>query len=137
LAGGKRAAASKPQAALPQNSSLTTYSYVRSLRRLIELPVGIHCLPHHYVLAGRDEVRKFLARSLVVTETFAERVYMLLDEEAGEPDRVLRLLRTEYRVTEPGLQQPVKAYPLNLKAQITHLSKRRKNHGLREVHEQI
>jgi hypothetical protein len=61
---------------------------------------------------------------------FADKVHAMLDREADDVDRVLHLLGAEYHLTEPGLQQPLEAYLLNLKAQVTHLYKRRKHNKL-------
>ncbi len=126
LFGGEAAGCLEPMGGITPEFLVDYDGYVRSLRRLKELPVDIYCLAHHYVLVGSDAVKKFLAKSLETTERFADRLYALLDEEGDDMDRVLRQLAAEYRVTNPGLQQPVEAYLLNLTAQLTHLYERRK-----------
>jgi 2-aminobenzoylacetyl-CoA thioesterase len=99
-------------------------SYMASLERMAALPAEILCQGHRIVFVGRDEVRSFLARSLASAVRFRDRVYELLDTEAGDADRVVRRIKAEQWDANPGIKQPEAAYLLNLTAQVTHLAKR-------------
>jgi glyoxylase-like metal-dependent hydrolase (beta-lactamase superfamily II) len=104
-------------------------AYLKSIRRLITLPAEVFCFGHHFVLLGEEAIKRFLNQSLEITERFADRLDMLLDEEGDDAESVLERLGAEYQITAPGLQQPVDSYLVNLKAQITHLKQRRQRAG--------
>jgi glyoxylase-like metal-dependent hydrolase (beta-lactamase superfamily II) len=103
-------------------------AYLSSLKRLADLPAEILCQGHRTVFVGREEVRGFFMRSLTATIRFKERVYELLETEAGSIDRVVGRIKGEQYDINEGIKQPERAYLLNLQAQVTHLAEKR-NHS--------
>jgi glyoxylase-like metal-dependent hydrolase (beta-lactamase superfamily II) len=100
-------------------------AYVASLKRLAALPVEVLCQGHHYVFVGRDEVKRFFARSLHEAERFKNRVYELLDAESGSIERVMERIKAEQWDVNKGPKQTLPAYLLNLRARVSHLVKRK------------
>ena len=100
-------------------------AYLFSLKRLADLPVEILCQGHRMVFVGREEVRAFFTRSITATIRFKERVDDLLETEAGSIDRVVGRIKAEQYDINEGIKQPERPYLLNLKAQVTHLAKKR------------
>ena len=99
--------------------------YLLSLKRLADLPVEILCQGHRMVFVGKEEVRAFFKRSVAATIRFKERVYELLETEAGSIDHVVGRIKAEQYDINEGIKQPERAYLLNLKAQVTHLAEKR------------
>jgi 2-aminobenzoylacetyl-CoA thioesterase len=97
-------------------------AYLLSLQRLSDLPVEVLCQGHRIVFVGRDEVRAFFARSVSATIHFKERVYELLETEAGSIERVVGKIKAEQYDINDGTKQPEIPYLLNLRAQVTHLA---------------
>jgi glyoxylase-like metal-dependent hydrolase (beta-lactamase superfamily II) len=127
--GGEAAGCLEPLGGITAEFLVDYDAYVQSLRRLITLHVEVFCLAHHFVLLGRNTIRDFLKESLETTERFAERLYRLLDEEGDNVEPVLERLAVDYHITDPGLQQPLESYLINLRAQLTHLQQRRQRAG--------
>jgi 2-aminobenzoylacetyl-CoA thioesterase len=128
LFGGEAAGCLEPLSGISVEFLIDYDLYVKSLRRLMELPAEIYCLTHHYALLGSKTIKDFLNHSLETTERFCETIYDLLDREGGDVGRVLQLFAAEYQVTAPNVQQPVESYLINQRARIEHL-KQRKERG--------
>lgn len=128
LFGGEAAGCLEPLSGISVEFLIDYDVYVKSLRRLMDLPTEIYCLSHHYVILGNKTIKDFLTHSLETTERFCQRIYHLLDREGDDVERVLELLAAEYRVTDPGVQQPVESYLINQRARIEQL-KQRKQRG--------
>lgn len=129
LFGGEAAGCLEPLSGISVEFLIDYDVYVKSLRRLMDLPAEIYCLSHHYVLLGNKTIRDFLSRSLETTERFCERIYGLLDREGDDVERVLELFAAEYRVTDPGVQQPIESYLINQRARVEHLKQRKERGG--------
>jgi len=99
-------------------------AYLSSLKRMADLPVEILCQGHRVVFVGSDEVRAFLTRSISATIDFKDRVYELLQTEAGSIDHVVGRIKAEQYDINQGIKQPEDPYLLNLRAQVTHLAER-------------
>jgi glyoxylase-like metal-dependent hydrolase (beta-lactamase superfamily II) len=99
--------------------------YMESLRRLSSLEVEILCQGHHFVFVGRDEVKRFFARSMEEAERFKTRVYELLDAESGSEERVVQRIKAEQWDTNTSVKQAEGAYLLNLRARVAHLARKR------------
>lgn len=97
-------------------------SYMYSLERLASIPVEVLCLGHQFVFVGRKEIRSFFERSASEAIRFKERIFRLLDEEAGCVQRVIQRVKAEYYDVVTGPKQPETPYLLNLSAQVTHLA---------------
>jgi glyoxylase-like metal-dependent hydrolase (beta-lactamase superfamily II) len=103
-------------------------AYVSSLKRLAGLPVEILCQGHRIVFVGQAEVRAFFSGAVSESIRFGDRVYELLEAEAGDLDRVIVRIKAEKYDTNKGVKQPEAAYLLNLRAQVTHLAEKRSLH---------
>jgi 2-aminobenzoylacetyl-CoA thioesterase len=125
LFGGEAAGCLEPLSGISVEFLIDYDVYVKSLRRLMDLPAEIYCLSHHYVLLGNKTIKDFLSRSLEATERFCQRIYDLLDREGNDVERVLEVLAAEYRITDPGVQQPVEAYLINQRARVEHLKQKK------------
>ncbi len=99
--------------------------YVDSLRHLADLDAEVLCQGHHYVFIGKDEVKRFFARSIEEAERFKTRVFDLLDAESGSEERVVQRIKAEQWDTNTSVKQAEGAYLLNLRARIAHLARRR------------
>lgn len=97
-------------------------AYLSSLQRLALLPAAVYCQGHYACMTGEEEIRTYLARSLDATIQFKERVYVLLDEEAGSIERVVQRVKSEQYDGNPELKQPEATYLLNLKARVANLA---------------
>lgn len=99
-------------------------AYLASLKHLPDLPVEILCQGHRLVIVGKEEVGTFLTRSISATIHFKDRVYELLETEAGSIDRVVERIKAEQYDCDKGPKQPEVPYILNLRAQVTHLAEK-------------
>ena len=101
-------------------------TYFSSLTRLANLPVEVLCQGHRVVFIGRDEVEGFFARSVQEARRYRDRVYELLDEEAGSIERVVARIKEERWDIIKGVKQPEGPYLLNVRAQVTRLAQKAK-----------
>ncbi|CFX98325.1 Beta-lactamase-like [Syntrophomonas zehnderi OL-4] len=97
-------------------------AYLSSLQRLAALPSDIFCQGHYSILAGREEIKGFLEKSINATIGFKKRVLELLKEENGSIEKVISRAKAEYYDPFPALKQPEDPYLLNLKAKVAHLA---------------
>ena len=99
-------------------------AYFASLKRMAALPVEVLCQGHRMVFVGKDEVRNFFNRSIKDAASFRDRVYELLEREAGSIESVVKQIKAEKYDINTGIKQPETAYLLNLKAQVVHLARK-------------
>jgi 2-aminobenzoylacetyl-CoA thioesterase len=99
-------------------------AYFISLKRLSNLPVEILCQGHRIVFVGNDETGAYFVRAIDEAVNFKNRVYELLEKEAGSIDRVVEQIKAEKYDINTGIKQPETAYLLNLKAQVIHLARK-------------
>lgn len=97
-------------------------SYLASLQRLADLPAEVLCQGHYSVFTGREEVKKFLRRSLEETVGYKNCICELLRREQGEVERVVRLIKAFRYDNVEGDKQEEQSYILNLTAQVRHLA---------------
>ena len=95
-----------------------------SLKRLAALDVRILCQGHHFVFVGKDEVKRFFARSMEAAERFKDDVEEWLRLEDGSVDRAAMLMKAKEYDTNTGLRQPEESYLINLRIKVAHLAKR-------------
>jgi hypothetical protein len=100
-------------------------AYLTSLRRLASLPVEILAQGHYYILAGEEEISTFFANSIKETISFKDRVMELLDEETGNLEKVIHMMKAERYDAVPDLKQPEVTYLINLRAKVAHLAGKR------------
>jgi 2-aminobenzoylacetyl-CoA thioesterase len=100
-------------------------AYVSSLQRLASCRAEILCQGHRIILVGEEEVRTFFNRSIREAIQLRDRIHELLRAEEGSIDRVVQRIKAEQYDVVTGIKQPEGPYLLNLRAQVTHLSKRK------------
>jgi 2-aminobenzoylacetyl-CoA thioesterase len=101
-------------------------AYIASMKRLALLPIEVLCQGHHYVFVGKEEVEKFLIRSLSEAERFKDKVCELLRMNSGLVEPVAQRIKAEEWDTNKGIKQSEEAYLINLRAMIGNLAERQK-----------
>ncbi|MCF8033934.1 MAG: MBL fold metallo-hydrolase [Desulfarculaceae bacterium] len=102
---------------------LVSYAdYVASMRRLAELEVELLCLGHHTTYTG-PAARAFIANSLAAAELFKDWVLRLVEQEGGDLERVVELVKAGEYDHRPEPKQPLDAYMLNLQARVAQLAR--------------
>jgi hypothetical protein len=96
-------------------------AYLDSMRRLSRLPLEVLCQGHHWVFTGQD-ARDYLERSLQAARDYREWVLRLLDQEQGDLERVVRLVKAREWDNRQGVKQSEGAYLLNTQARVRHLA---------------
>lgn len=99
--------------------------YVNSIKRLSLLPVDIYCQGHGLVMTSPEEVKYFFENSLSRALAFKDEVYQLLDEEQGDEERVIKIMKARHYDSFEGPKQPENTYVLNLSAQVRHLARKK------------
>jgi glyoxylase-like metal-dependent hydrolase (beta-lactamase superfamily II) len=99
-------------------------AYLISLKRLSSLPVDVLCQGHRIVFVGKDESGSYFNRAINDAVDFKNRVYELLESEAGSIDRAVKQIKAEKYDINTGIKQPEIPYLLNLRAQVTHLARK-------------
>lgn len=98
-------------------------AYIATINRFMNLDIDVYCQGHHFVFTGND-VKQFLLRSLERTQYLKDRIENLIVREGLSIDEVVTAIKYEDYDANPELKQPERAYLLNLKTQVAHLSKR-------------
>ncbi|MCB2192497.1 MAG: MBL fold metallo-hydrolase [Deltaproteobacteria bacterium] len=97
-------------------------AYLESLNRLQALEVDTLCPGHHAVHTGPD-AKNHIARGMAAARHFRDWVLRLLDQENGDQERVVELVRTGEYDHRTGPKQPLPAYMLNLQARVATLAR--------------
>ena len=98
-------------------------AYLESMQRLSRLPLEVLCQGHHWVFTGQD-ARDYLQRSLQAAHDYYNWVMRLLDQEQGDVERVVQLVKAQEWDNRQGVKQSEGAYLLNTQARVRHLAAR-------------
>ncbi len=96
-------------------------AYVAGIERLSKLEVEVLCQGHHQVYLGQA-AHDFLGRSLAAAREFKNWVLALLQQESGDVERVVTLVKAAEYDSRTGPRQPLPAYLLNVTARVNHLA---------------
>jgi 2-aminobenzoylacetyl-CoA thioesterase len=97
-------------------------AYVDSIERLSKLEVEVLCQGHHQIYLGKY-AHDFFGQSLASARKFKDWVLELLEQEGGQVERVMQLVKAVEYDSRSGPRQPLPAYLLNLRARVKHLAK--------------
>ncbi|MDI6795307.1 MAG: MBL fold metallo-hydrolase [Desulfatibacillaceae bacterium] len=97
--------------------------YRASLEKLAMLDLDLICVGHGGVIAGPDAAG-YIKQAMSQCAAFKDEVERLLNEEHGDMDRVMALVRATEYDPKPDPKQPEPAYLLNLKARVAAIHKR-------------
>lgn len=96
-------------------------AYVQSIRRLAGLEVELLCHGHNNIYKGAA-ARTYFDNSLAAAELFKDWVLRLIQQEQGDLDQVVELVRIGDYDHRPEPKQPLPAYMLNLEARVARLA---------------
>jgi glyoxylase-like metal-dependent hydrolase (beta-lactamase superfamily II) len=96
-------------------------AYMQSLERLAALDLEMVCQSHFQLFFGED-ARTFYTRSIQAAMAFKNQVMTLLDQENGNIESVVALIKADEYDRMPPPKQPLSAYLLNLNARVRHLA---------------
>lgn len=96
-------------------------AYVESIERLSRLEVEILCQGHHQIYLGKY-ARDFFGQSLAAAREFKDWVLALLEQEGGQVEPVMQLVKAAEYDSRGGPRQTLPAYLLNLRARVSHLA---------------
>ena len=95
--------------------------YLCNMERLAALDAKVLCQGHRIVYTGPD-VRAYFKRALQAAKDYKAWVDRLLEQEHGEVERVMELVKSEEYDPRPMPKQPEAAYLMNLEARVRHLA---------------
>ena len=96
-------------------------AYVASIERLVDLDLELLCQGHHLMHQGQ-EAHEFIANSLAAAQQFKDWTLRLLEQEHGNQEKVVELVRMGEYDPLPQPKQPLPAYMLNLQARVKCLA---------------
>jgi glyoxylase-like metal-dependent hydrolase (beta-lactamase superfamily II) len=96
-------------------------AYLESLRRLAALKPRVLAQGHRVVYTDAD-ADDYLARALAAAPAFKALVERLLDEQHGDVDKVVGIIKAQEYNPTPAPKQPEPAYLINLTTRVSRLA---------------
>lgn len=99
--------------------------YMNSLMKLSEMDVELLGLPHHGILVGSKNIKRFFELSIKGANTFREEVVKMIKDNIEEEEMIKRL--TDKFYVDVASLQPKGAFIVNLKAMVKVIRREMQN----------